>query len=211
MFRVTKPVTSSISRRSVLLGGAALFAVSAAGPAFAGSVSSFVDGVWKDAKARGVSRKTFDVAMGGFKPIPKVVELSQKQPEVIATAGDYVTKRVTEKQTGTGQAMSGEWAKTLAKVASTWGVQPEAVLAIWGIETNFGGYMGGAADRAAGPRFGQQDDWLVGRCDGPPAVHALEFHALRRRLQGRWAQGHLELGPRCNGVNRQLPQELRLA
>lgn len=142
MFRVTEPAKTTISRRTVLMGGAALFAMSAAGPAFAASVSGFVDGVWKDAKARGVSRKTFDAAMGGFKPIGKVIELSKKQPEFVVTAADYVGRRVTDKQTGTGQAMSGEWSKTLAKVASTWGVQPEAVLAIWGIETNFGGYMG---------------------------------------------------------------------
>jgi membrane-bound lytic murein transglycosylase B len=142
MFRVTEPVTTSISRRSVLMGGAALFATLATGPAFAGTVATFVDGVWKDAKARGVSRKAFDAAMGDFKPIPKVMELSKKQPEFIMTAADYVGKRVTEKQTGNGQDMKGEWAQTLAKVESKWGVQPAAVLGIWGIETNFGNYMG---------------------------------------------------------------------
>jgi membrane-bound lytic murein transglycosylase B len=199
MFRVTKPVTSFVSRRSVLLGGAALFAVSAAGPAFAGSVSSFVDGVWKDAKARGVSRKTFDVAMGGFKPIPKVVELSQKQPEVIATAGDYVTKRVTEKQTGTGQAMSGEWAKTLAKVASTWGVQPEAVLAIWGIETNFGGYMGDMNSvhaLATLTQAGYRADYF-----GSELLTALQIvqqgHVSASKMIGSWAgaMGHPQFMP----------------
>lgn len=143
MFRVTKPAVSSISRRSLLAGGAALFAMSAIGPAFAGSIDSFVDGVWRDAKARGVSRKAFDAAMGGFKPIAKVMELSQKQPEFVSTAADYVTKRVTDKQAETGRGMRGEWAKTLAKVEGNWSVQPAAVLGIWGIETNFGGYMGG--------------------------------------------------------------------
>ncbi|HQZ12193.1 MAG TPA: lytic murein transglycosylase [Devosia sp.] len=143
MFRNTKPATPVVSRRSLLAGGAALFAASFAGPAFAGSVSTFVDGVWKDARARGVSRKAFDAAMGGFKPLSKVVELSKKQPEFVSTAADYVGKRVTDKQSGTGQAMSAEWAQTLAKVEGGWGVQPEAVLGIWGIETNFGSYMGG--------------------------------------------------------------------
>jgi membrane-bound lytic murein transglycosylase B len=39
--------------------------------------------------------------------------------------------------------MASEWSKTLAKVEGRWGVQSEAVLAIWGIETNFGSFMGG--------------------------------------------------------------------
>jgi membrane-bound lytic murein transglycosylase B len=39
--------------------------------------------------------------------------------------------------------MRGEWAQTLAGTESRYGVQAEIVLAIWGMETNFGGFMGG--------------------------------------------------------------------
>ncbi|MGN6488128.1 MAG: lytic murein transglycosylase, partial [Devosia sp.] len=66
-----------------------------------------------------------------------------KQPEFVTTAADYVGKRVTDSQAGKGQAMRAEWAKTLGVVAGRYGVQPEAILAIWGIETNYGGFMGG--------------------------------------------------------------------
>jgi membrane-bound lytic murein transglycosylase B len=199
MFRVTEPAKTTISRRTVLMGGAALFAMSAAGPAFAASVSGFVDGVWKDAKARGVSRKTFDAAMGGFKPIGKVIELSKKQPEFVVTAADYVGKRVTDKQTGTGQAMSGEWSKTLAKVASTWGVQPEAVLAIWGIETNFGGYMGGFNSvhaLATLTHGGYRADYF--RSELLTALQILQQgHVSASKMVGSWAgaMGHPQFMP----------------
>lgn len=132
-----------MSRRSFVAGSAALLFSTAAGPVFAKSVAGFVDGVWAEAKSRGVPRKVFDAAMGDFSPIDKVLELSRKQPEFTTTAADYVGKRVTDKQAATGRAMAGEWAKTLAAVEDRYGVQGEAVLGIWGIETNFGSYLGG--------------------------------------------------------------------
>lgn len=142
MFRVA-PSTFSLSRRSFGLGASALLLSSAIGPAFAGSVDGFIDATWAKARARGVSKRTFDAAMGGFKPISSVLKLSGTQPEFVSTAGDYVGKRVNDRQVGTGKAMRSEWAQTLAAVRERYGVQSEVVLAIWGIETNFGGFMGG--------------------------------------------------------------------
>jgi membrane-bound lytic murein transglycosylase B len=142
MFRVADDLRFSPSRRFFTMGGAALLLTAAAGPAFARSVDDFVAGLWREASSRGVPRGVFDAAMGGFRPLDKVLELSRKQPEFTSTAADYVGKRVTDKQVGTGRDKRGEWAQTLAAVQQRFGVQPEAVLAIWGIETNYGAYMG---------------------------------------------------------------------
>ena len=143
MFRVAKDLHFSSARRKFTVGGAALLLSAAAGPAFARSVDDFVAGVWAEARAQGVSRKAFDAAMGGFAPLPKVMELTRKQPEFTSTVADYVGKRVTDKQAATGQGKRSEWAQTLAAVEQRYGVQSEVILAIWGIETNFGGFMGG--------------------------------------------------------------------
>jgi membrane-bound lytic murein transglycosylase B len=143
MFRVGSRPSFSPSRRRFALGAAALALGSATGPAFAGSVDAFVGGVWADAKARGVPRKIFDAAMGDFSPLAKVMELTRKQPEFTATVADYIGKRVTDGQAGKGRDEAGEWRQTLAAVQQRYGVQGEVILAIWGIETNFGGYMGG--------------------------------------------------------------------
>ena len=136
-------VLQSPSRRSLLIGSAALLASAAVSPVFAKGVDGFVGDTWAKAKARGISRRTFDAAMGDFRPLGKVLDLSQKQPEFVSTAADYVTKRVTPGNAGKGQNMRAEWAQTLAAVSQRHGVQPEIVLAVWGIETNYGGYMGG--------------------------------------------------------------------
>jgi membrane-bound lytic murein transglycosylase B len=142
MVRSFVPVTPLLSRRHLLAGAAAL-AATAAMPAFGKGVDGFIDSTWAKAKARGVSKRIFNAAMADFAPIPKVLELSRKQPEFVTTAADYVGKRVTDTQAAKGQAMRAEWARTLGVVADRYGVQPEAILAIWGIETNYGGFMGG--------------------------------------------------------------------
>ena len=81
--------------------------------------------------------------MGGFEPLSSVIKLTGAQPEFVSTAADYVGKRVERSKAGQGQGMRAEWKQTLAAVSERFGVQPEIILAIWGIETNFGAYMGG--------------------------------------------------------------------
>ncbi|HEY4201212.1 MAG TPA: lytic murein transglycosylase [Devosiaceae bacterium] len=126
----------------MLLGASAWLASAAAMPALAANVGSFVDGVWKQASARGVSRAVFNAAMADFQPLDSVMKLTQSQAEFATTAGTYVDKRVNPSRIGEGKAMRGEWAQTLSAVSNAYGVQPEAMLAIWGIETNYGGYVG---------------------------------------------------------------------
>lgn len=113
-----------------------------AAPAHANS-ADFVRGLWPDAQAMGVSRQAFDASFASYSPISKVMELTRKQPEFSQTVQQYIDKRVTAAQAGKGAAMRKEWAQTLAGAQQRFGVQPEVVLAIWGMETNFGGFMGG--------------------------------------------------------------------
>ncbi|MDB5542032.1 MAG: lytic murein transglycosylase [Devosia sp.] len=199
MFHFSRPRAFSAARRSFALGASALVASTLVAPALAGSVDKFVDGIWKRARARGVSRRVFDIAMGDFAPLPKVLELSRKQPEFASTAADYVGKRVTDKQAGTGQAMRGEWAQTLAAVNEKYGVQPEAVLGIWGIETNFGSFMGGTNTvhaLATLTHGGYRADYF-----GNELVTALEIleggHVRAKNMVGSWAgaMGHPQFMP----------------
>ncbi len=125
-----------------LLMGAVLAGLALAGPAQANS-ASFVRDLWPEAERAGVSRQAFEAAFASYNPIPQVIELTKKQPEFTQTVQQYVDKRVTAAQAAKGQAMRGEWAQTLAGAEQRYGVQPEIVLAIWGMETNFGSFMGG--------------------------------------------------------------------
>jgi len=199
MFRTAKQVPFSMSRRAFATGAITLLASSAISPAFAAGVGGFVDRVWQQAKARGVSRRIFDAAMGDFRPITKVLDLSGKQPEFATTAADYVGKRVNDRQVGNGRAMRGEWAQTLGAIGGRYGVQPEAILAIWGIETNYGGYMGGNNTvHALGTLAygGRRADYF-----GSELITSLEIlqagHVQPGKMVGSWAgaMGHPQFMP----------------
>ncbi|GLQ54068.1 lytic murein transglycosylase [Devosia nitrariae] len=132
----------SSRQRIAALAAAAVLALSAVASPLANS-ASFVAGLWPEAQAMGVSRQAFEASFAGYQPLPKVMELTRKQPEFSQTVAEYIGKRITDAQVGKGRAMRGEWAQTLAAISQRYGVQPEAILAIWGMETNFGSYMGG--------------------------------------------------------------------
>jgi membrane-bound lytic murein transglycosylase B len=131
------PIAKSLGWLSV----AGLFGLSAIAPAYANS-ADFVRRLWPLAEQRGVSRSAFESALSGYSFLPKVMELTRKQPEFRQTVQQYIENRITASQTQKGQAMRSEWAQTLAASEQRWGVQQEIVLAIWGMETNYGGYMG---------------------------------------------------------------------
>jgi len=138
-------VKTSLSSKSRLLAGllVAALALTPVQPAMA-STASFLAGLWPEAQAQGVSRRTFDAALGNFTPSQRILDLTKAQPEFTSTVADYINKRVTAGQVSTGRSMAGEWAQTLASVEARYGVSKEAVLAIWGMETSFGGFMGGS-------------------------------------------------------------------
>jgi len=135
---MTRSLAGSAFRFSLVLAAA----LSLAGPALANS-ADFVRGLWPDAQANGVSRAAFEASFATYAPISQVMELTRKQPEFSQTVEQYIAKRVTVAQAAKGQGMAGEWAQTLAGAEQRFGVQSEVVLAIWGMETNFGGFMGG--------------------------------------------------------------------
>ena len=131
-----------LSRRLSAFALAGLLCFGNAAPSLANS-AQFVAELWPAASARGVSRSAFETAFAGYNYLPKVMELTGKQPEFRQTVQQYIDRRVTDAQAGKGQAMRQEWQQTLSGAAQRWGVQPEVVLSIWGMETNFGGFMGG--------------------------------------------------------------------
>lgn len=134
--------TRSNFRRTAAFAIALGMSLGGIAPGFANS-ADFVRGLWPLAEKRGVSRSAFESAFAGYSYMPKIMELTKKQPEFSQTVQQYVDRRVTAAQAQKGQAMSREWAQTLAGSEQRWGVQPEIVLAVWGMETNYGGFMGG--------------------------------------------------------------------
>jgi len=107
-------------------------------PAF----SAWVAELRAEALSRGVSPATFDAALAGVAPIPRIIELDRRQPEFTQTFWSYMARRLTEQRIASGQALLAEHGSLLARVERDHGVQPRFLVAFWGLETNYGSYVG---------------------------------------------------------------------
>lgn len=106
------------------------------------STQAFLDALWRDARAQGVSRKTFDLALGGFKPDPSIIALTKKQSEFVRPIWSYLDSAISEARLARGRAAAQQYASELAEIERKYGVDRRIVLGIWGMETNFGSYTG---------------------------------------------------------------------
>ena len=96
-----------------------------------------------EALGQGISAATLDAALADVKPIPRVIELDRSQPESTLTFDQYMTRVVPNSRVAKGRERLKENAAALEAVQKAFGVQPRFIVALWGIETNFGEYTGG--------------------------------------------------------------------
>jgi membrane-bound lytic murein transglycosylase B len=102
------------------------------------SVSAFLADLWTDAQAKGISRTTFDTAMKGFTPDQRVIAATRRQPEYGKPVGDYVNAIVSKRRIADAQLKGREWAKTFDAVEKKFEVERWVLLALWGMESDFG-------------------------------------------------------------------------
>jgi membrane-bound lytic murein transglycosylase B len=102
------------------------------------SFAAFEAALWPDAQAKGVTRATFDLALKGVTPNPRVIAATQRQPEYGKPVGAYVNDIASRGRIANGQRKEKEWAKTLDAVEKKFGVERSVLLALWGIETDYG-------------------------------------------------------------------------
>lgn len=95
-----------------------------------------------EAVAQGIRPQTLDAALADLQPIERVIELDRRQPEFTQTYSDYITARLSETRIANGRKKVAEYRDMLEAVGAKYGVQPRFIAAIWGMETNYGAYMG---------------------------------------------------------------------
>ncbi|WP_241003998.1 lytic murein transglycosylase [Magnetospirillum aberrantis] len=135
--------------RGILVGGAAFAMQASAGLAHAQDATpkpdfqTFLRGVEADAVARGIRPQTAAEALTGVEHIDRVIELDRKQPEFTFTLQDYLARVVSKQKVEKGRRMMAENRALLTAIGKKYGVQPKYVVALWGIETDYGRVTGG--------------------------------------------------------------------
>ena len=138
-------------------------------------------------------------------PDPKVIEAANFQPEYVKPIGEYIDRVVSDKRIATGKQMLEENKALLDVLEKRYGVDRTIIIAIWGVESNYGTQPGDmnvirslatlayyrhqgevrpaaahhrAQDPAARRYPARADERLLGRRHGPHPIHPHDLSEL---------------------------------
>ena len=103
---------------------------------------SWLSSYKKFAFKKGISQETIDIAFENVKFLEKVIKYDRKQPEFYEDTITYVSKRATISRARKAKKLLAQNEILFTKVEKKFSVEKEILLALWGIETNFGKYVG---------------------------------------------------------------------
>ncbi len=103
---------------------------------------AFLADVRTEALGRGIRAQTLDVALAGVTPLARVIEFDRAQPEFTLTFEQYLNGRVTASRIARGKQLLAENRELLAQIEAKYGVQPRFIVALWGLESDFGRVTG---------------------------------------------------------------------
>jgi membrane-bound lytic murein transglycosylase B len=130
-----------------------------------------------EALAQGIRPEVFDQATAGLRPIPAIAGMNLNQPEFSKPVWAYLDSAVSERRLRDGAAMLARYGDVLARLEAQYGVPKEVLVAIWGMETDYGADSGGFPIFASLATLAYQ---------GPRASYAKpEFFAALRLYQER--------------------------
>src|SRR5690242_12220307 len=102
----------------------------------------WLEGVRAEALQRGISQKTVERAFDGLEPEPIVVARDRAQPEQVQSLDTYLKERLSPRTLKSANEMQDKYRDVLTRIDARYGVPPEMMIAIWGIESNFGKFTG---------------------------------------------------------------------
>jgi len=156
-----------------------------------------VQGLQQTATEAGIGNATLHLA--DLKQQTRVLELDKSQPEFFQTFWQYLDTRVSERRIERGRELLEENRALLERVEKEFGVRPQYLVALWGLETNFGSFFG---------RMPVIDSLATLACDPRrsayftsellEALRILEAgHIKRDAMEGSWAgaMGHTQFMP----------------
>lgn len=140
------------------------------------------------ARATGIDEATLHMAFDTVRLVPRVIELDQRQPEFTRSVWDYLDSALSKQRISRGQdklLLQPE----ISAIAARYGVPAEVLVAIWGLESNFGSNMGDipTIDALATLGFeGRRETWARGQLLA--ALKILQSRDIdRTQMIGSWA------------------------
>jgi membrane-bound lytic murein transglycosylase B len=150
--RIMKTQNVATGRRTALRLGLAA-AATALIPCGAGAeqagFAEWLAAFRRDAAAQGITPATLDLALNGLQPVQRVLDLDRHQPETTITFAQYIDKSVNPHRVAEGRQRLHDNRVLLQAIGARYNVQPRFIVALWGLETDFGAFTGGFSIIAA--------------------------------------------------------------
>lgn len=134
-----------VSGAALLLMGAAASVATSAAASAANSADGFqqcLAGLQSKAQAKGVSAASYKRYTADLAPDMSVIELLDAQPEFSTPIWDYLAALVDQQRVDDGKAMLKQHAAVLEKISRQYGVDAATVVAVWGVESDYGKTFG---------------------------------------------------------------------
>lgn len=138
-------LNAAINRRKFLaLGLYGIVARAQASAAIENSFQNFIEELWPAAQQAGISRSLFDTVATGLTPEASILNKPQSQAEFTIAIPAYVASVLTPKRISRGRIVANGLDEALAHASRRHGVPGEILIAILGIESNYGVSTGNA-------------------------------------------------------------------
>ena len=173
--------------------------VAATSPATAVDFDACLKTLQARAHGEGIAEPIVRDVLPKLQQQPRVLELDRQQPEFSQTLAAYLNARAGERRVAQGRRLIGEQRPFLAALTQRYGVPGHYLIALWGLETGYGSYLG---------TMPTLDSLATLACDGRrgaffagelwDALRLLERHGLRADdMRGSWAGavGHTQFLP----------------
>ncbi len=105
--------------------------------------ADYVVSLKAEALAKGFSQELIDESFAEVKFHKRAVKADRSQPENVETLDTYLPKRVPKWKVDKARALYKEHRDLLNEIGDKYQVQPRFIVALWGLETNFGKFTGG--------------------------------------------------------------------
>ena len=107
-----------------------------------GSFEEYVEGLKQEAKSLGISQQILTEAFQGVEFKPRAVTADRNQPEKKLTLDEYIPRAVPDWKVKKAKELHKKYYAELQQVADEYGVQSRFIVALWGVESNFGTFTG---------------------------------------------------------------------
>lgn len=149
----------------------------------------FLDRMQAESRAQGIRDDVFRAATAGLAPIPSVTAANENQPEFSRPVWAYLDGAVSARRIKDGQALLAQHRDMLDRIAAASGVPREILVAIWGMETDYGRVLGSHNIFAALATLGHEGPRMAfGRAEFLAALRILqEQNYIASQMRASWA------------------------